>query len=81
MLALFPEISQKAQAGDLESLAVLIRTYFSGDLATKPRIDALATVRSFGIPVGMAPIKYFGERTKEHPPPWIASNKGFGNKT
>ena len=60
MLALFPEISQKAQAGDLESLAVLIRTYFSGDLATKPRIDALATVRSFGIPVGMAPIKYFG---------------------
>jgi hypothetical protein len=60
MLALFPEISQKAQIGDLESLAVLIRTYFAGEQATKPRLDALATVRSFGIPVGMAPIKYFG---------------------
>jgi hypothetical protein len=60
MLALFPEISQKAQAGDIESLAVFIRRYFAGELATKPRLDALATVRSFGIPVGMAPIKYFG---------------------
>jgi Zn-dependent peptidase ImmA (M78 family) len=60
MLALFPEISQKVQLGDLESLAVLIRKYFAGDQATKPRLDARAIVRSFGIPVGMAGIKYFG---------------------
>jgi len=60
MLALFPEIAACSQTGDLEKLAILIRTYFASQDATKPRLNAQAVIKQFGIPVGMAPIKYFG---------------------
>lgn len=60
MLALFPELSACAKSKDIEKLAILVRTYFAGAGAAKPQIDVLDTVRQFGIPVGMAPIKYFG---------------------
>ncbi len=60
MLALFPELSACAKAKDIEKLAVLVRTYFAGEVAAKPKLDVLGAVRQFGIPVGMAPIKYFG---------------------
>jgi hypothetical protein len=60
MLALFPELSACAKAKDIEKLAILVRTYFAGADATKAQFDVLSTVRQFGIPVGVAPIKYFG---------------------
>ena len=60
MLALFPEIASAAQSGDLEKLSVLIRTYFAADEATKPRLDAAAVVRHFGLPIGIDSTKYFG---------------------
>ena len=60
MLALFPEIATTAQSKDIEKLSVLVRSYFAGESATKPKLNALNTIREFGIPVGMAPIKYFG---------------------
>jgi IrrE N-terminal-like domain len=60
MLALFPEIALCAQSGDLEKLSILVRSYFASAGATKPRLDTLALVREFGLPVGLAPIKYFG---------------------
>lgn len=60
MLALFPELSACAKARDIEKLAILVRTYFAGVDAVKPRVDVLTAVRQFGIPVGLAPIKYFG---------------------
>lgn len=60
MLALFPEIATCVQSKDLEKLSVVTRTYFAGESAAKPKLDALGTIRQFGIPVGMAPIKYFG---------------------
>ena len=60
MLALFPEIAAAAQGGDLEKLSVLIRTYFAADEATKPRLDAAAVVRQFGIPIGIDSTNYFG---------------------
>jgi IrrE N-terminal-like domain len=60
MLALFPEIAVCAQSGDLEKLSILVRTYFASGDATKPRVNVLALVKEFGLPVGHAPIKYFG---------------------
>ena len=60
MLALFPEIAVCAQSGDLEKLSILVRTYFASGDATKPRLNVLALVKEFGLPVGHAPIKYFG---------------------
>lgn len=60
MLALFPEIAVCAQSGDLEKLSILVRTYFASGDGTKPRVNVLALVKEFGLPVGHAPIKYFG---------------------
>ena len=60
MLALFPEITQKAQAGDLETLAVLIRSYFGAAGGKSPKLSASDVVRAFGIPVGEVPIHYYG---------------------
>ncbi|MCX6116871.1 MAG: ImmA/IrrE family metallo-endopeptidase [Proteobacteria bacterium] len=51
MIAIFPEIAVAADKRDFEQLAILIRQYFCGSNAAKPRVDMSALVRRFGIPV------------------------------
>jgi Zn-dependent peptidase ImmA (M78 family) len=51
MIAIFPEIAIAADKRDFEQLAILIRQYFCGANAAKPRVDMSALIRRFGIPV------------------------------
>ena len=51
MLAIFPEISAAVKGGDLERVAVLIRTYFCGEAATQPKFAVEAMLKRYGIPV------------------------------
>ncbi len=51
MFAIFPEILQAVQKGDLETLACLIRKYFAGQETYSPRLGVEALLTQMGIGV------------------------------
>ena len=51
MLAIFPELVELANQKNVEYLAVRIRQYFGGEVATKPMIDMDLVLEGLGIPV------------------------------
>lgn len=50
MLAIFPELAELAKKEDLEYLAIRIRQYFGGEIATKPMINMDVVFQGLGIP-------------------------------
>ena len=55
MLAIFPEIKSCAEEGDIEKLAIMIRMYFGGVNAKKPKIDVDSVIESFGLVIQVNP--------------------------
>ena len=49
MIAIFPELTACVEARDIERLAVLVRIYFGGADARRPRLKVEEVIKDFGL--------------------------------
>lgn len=60
MIAIFPEIAGAAAQLQIDRASFLVRKYFGGDQAFKPKLDVAQLSEAIGIQVTMAPMEDFG---------------------